>query len=262
MVPNHEFELYQGLLRYENTGRKRKGFSHADLSQRPPRSKIGKFSKQSRKRLHRECLKIRWEDGFHFITLTYQASKIDVISEEVEWKNDLQDFRIRLRLTLPELSAIWKLEFTQKGIPHYHLIAHCPNYSATELRNIVREVWLKVTSSGSRGRWKHAVKVDPVGNMQAVSKYLSKYISKDANETKQHYVGRYWGYINKKGFPSGTLRKVTISSIYADHIRRVVACVYTKSKYNDVRANLLYTENSFSAYLPYHIQSRLFSSLD
>jgi hypothetical protein len=258
MSGSHKIENYQGYVRYQPSNpRKRKNTTN--LQNRPKREKIGEFSLESRKRLHRETLKIKFSDDFYFVTLTYQAGTINIETEEVEWKEDINEFRKKVYRSIPNLSALWKLEFTKSGLPHYHLITHCPESCATQLRNDIRKEWLKVTGSGSRGRFKHAVKVDQVGNMQAVSRYMSKYISKDASETGQQYVGRFWGYINKSSFPSGTLNEVELTKVQLSYIRRVLACVYVPQKFNDVRKNLSNSDNAFAVYIPYHIQSRLFS---
>ena len=113
---------------------------------------------------------------------------------------------------------------------------------------------MKITGSGSRGRFRHAVKVDAIGNMRAITRYISKYVSKDANDFGQTYCGRYWGYFNKKDFPSGELQTTELNETQLDYVRRVLACVYVSEKYNDVKANLLQTDNSFSVYIPYACQ--------
>jgi hypothetical protein len=222
--------------------------------QRKERSRISTFSTQSRKRLHRECLKVLFSEDFYFVTLTYQASALDLGEEEVTWKKDLDTLRQRLRRCLPNLSALWKLEFTKSGLPHYHLLTHCPSLSGTELRNIIRVEWLKIIGSGSRGRFRHAVKVDAIGNMRAITRYMAKYISKDANDYEQTYCGRYWGYINKKDFPSGELHTKELNDHELEYVRRVLACVYVSPKYLDVKANLFQTDNSFAVYIPYACQ--------
>lgn len=256
----HEINLFQGYVHYRTRKRKVEYEKpKTNLPKRKKREKISKFSDESRKRLHRECLKIRFSQDFYFVTLTYQSGSIDLEDETVEWKNDLQRFRVRIARSIPTLSALWKLEFTKLGVPHYHLITHCQDTTSTELRNLVRKEWLKVTGSGSRGRFAHAVKVQQVGNLEHVTRYMAKYVSKDAHETNQEYVGRYWGYHNKGLFPHGELLKARLTRTELEHIRRVLACVYVPSKWKNVRANLTCTDQAFAVYLPYHIQFRLFS---
>jgi hypothetical protein len=251
---------FQGITEYKQPKRNylRKSLS---VPREHERSRISTFSASSRKRLHRECLKILFTQDFYFVTLTYQASALDLGEKEVTWKQDLQKLRLRLIRSLPNLSAIWKLEFTKSGLPHYHLITHCPDIGGTQLRNVVRGEWLKIIGSGSRGRYRHAVKVDPVGNMKAVSRYLSKYVSKDANDFGQIHCGRYWGYFNKKDFPSGTLQEFELNEIQMQYFRRVLSCIYVSPKFYDVQANLHFTENSFAVYIPFACQKVILDPL-
>ena len=254
-------ECYQGYVQLKNNKPSIREDKVSVLSTRKKRGRISEFSDESRKRLHRETLKIKFSADFFFVTLTYQASKIDLQTKEVEWKNDLKKLKDRLYHSSPSMSFLWKLEFTKLGVPHYHLITHCPECSATELRNEMRKHWISVTGSGSRGRHKHAVKVDHISNITSVTRYMAKYVSKDAHETEQEYVGKYWGYLRKSSFPSGTLDEHRLSKIELEHIRRVLACVYVPRKFNRVRKNITESNNGFAVYIPYHIQSRLFSTL-
>ena len=255
--------LFQGYIEYKNEkpikGWLRKGSTNI---QRKERSRISSFSAQSRKRLHRECLKVRFQENMYFVTLTFQNSAVDMEDKNIIWKDDLHTLRLRLVRSLPKLSALWKLEFTKLGYPHYHLLTHCPDLCGTELRNIIRAEWLKITGSGSRGRYRHAVKVDAIGNLRAITRYMSKYISKDACESKIKYVGRYWGYFNKKCFPRGELQKREFTQPQLDYIRRILSCVYVPEKYNDVKANLSNTNNGFGVYLPFACQRQIIDPLN
>lgn len=258
---SREVEIYQGYVRYAKPKQKLNPWESAKPSRTdiPKRERISCFSPQSRKRLLRECLSIKFSEGFYFVTLTYQDPPN--LEDALAWKDDINLLRKSLLHCLPSLSALWKLEFTKKGVPHYHLITHCPDTIGTELRNTIREHWLRISGSGSRGRLKYAVKVDKIDNIQACIKYMANYQTKDENERSDVYSGRYWGYFNRKRFPTGKLDSADLNEVQLGYLRRVLSCVYVSPKYKDVKANLTETDNSFSVYLPFLSTSQLFAPL-
>lgn len=258
---SREVEIYQGYVHYKQPPTKLDPWESAPERRAdiPKRERISSFSPQSRKRLLRECLSIKFSEGFYFITLTYQTSPN--LEDSLTWKDDINLLRKRLLRCLPKLSALWKLEFTKKGVPHYHLITHCPDTIGTELRNTIREHWLKISGSGSRGRMKYAVKVDKIDNIQACIKYMANYQTKDENDRSDLFTGRYWGYFNKEKFPKGKLDSRNLNDVQLGYLRRVLSCVYVSHKYKDVKANLTETNNSFSVYLPFLTASQLFAPL-
>lgn len=82
---------------------------------------ISGFSANSRRRFRRLLMSIPWADyDFHFVTLTYHN----------EYGDNFQEYKIQLdnfikavrRHWLPYVGVLWRLEYQQRGAPHYHLV--------------------------------------------------------------------------------------------------------------------------------------------
>lgn len=159
------------------------------------RGKITGFSAESRLRMLKFMHSITFEGGL-LITLTYPK---DYPTGAAVYKKHLQNFRRQFEAAYGKNRTIWKLEYQERGAPHYHLLV----FDARHV-DIKECSWLWYISRGgiyfeglSNGfDVKSAWKEDGVSNVGA---YVGKYISKETlpeTEEDLKYTGRFWGYWN------------------------------------------------------------------
>jgi len=167
------------------------------------RGKIKKFSKRSRSRLMRTLAKISKQVMPLFITLTYPAEYPE--NYEV-YKADLDKFFKRLRYRFPEFACIWKLEFQQRGAPHYHLLVwglsiHC--------KQLISKLWYEVVGSGDEKHLKAGTQVQKIRSWRGVMSYASKYMGK-LETGEQGLSGRFWGVSGRGAIPWSAIEKYEV----------------------------------------------------
>lgn len=175
-------------------------------SEQPPhlagvrRGDIVGFSAASRKRLLEGVMSWRNMDNAAFVHLTYH----DWPDDWREWKRHLKLFLNRLRRAFPESGALWKLEFQERGAPHYHLIVTgLKQYSVRWFRVWVRLAWAQIAHTQSEYRGKFATRVDKILDRVHALSYATKYQSKLVEtqiDTATGEImppppcGRYWAF--------------------------------------------------------------------
>jgi len=142
-----------------------------------------------------------------FVTLTYR----DVFYREYRnlrrAKEDLDRFFIYLSRLMPlDFFSFWKLEFTRKGIPHFHLFMCVRgNVSHADLIQYVQTAWLlSVSPPGEHlKRMRRAstnVRFTPLDRVRILAVYISKEIGKtyQVDVSDGELPGRFWGIYNRK----------------------------------------------------------------
>ncbi len=135
---------------------------------------------------------IQKENGgrFAFVTLTYRDDP-----GPVEVKRHLDAFLKACRRR-GVTSWVWKMEFQERGVPHYHLLLELPKDSAGCLRafrSFSWSTWERITGH------RHRVDVD-----WCRARDVARYIAFDQTKWAKSYqyrvpaswssVGRWWGY--------------------------------------------------------------------
>jgi hypothetical protein len=193
------------VLRWQGNVFEAKNLEH--LPDPPPatvkRGVVDGFSKRSRSRMIDFLMRLDLSGvKCSFVTLTF--AKPPSITEA---KKAYKRFAMRLRRHFPQLSAIWRLEFQERGAAHFHMIwINAP---------FVRQATLQRVWEACTGELMSIVDVRRVRSHKQLINYVSKYIAKVSafvrstsldNEPYQHVpqkekTGRIWGYINKEGMP-------------------------------------------------------------
>lgn len=236
------FQIYDDPIEYpkhrlEVTGQvvKVKRQAEPALNVGNVRSEVKKFSKQSRIRFLEFLLSVHWDnyenENIREMTLTYHN---DYPTDGKEVKRHLHNFRKNIMKRYPDIILIWKLEFQQRGAPHYHIIAitrnpvELGNYQIIKdgnfyfydreskqvkkdglqgFRAYVQNIWSKVTG-GSIQNYNSGIEVEAVRNKKAMPYYLCSYIAKERKTSGKEYqekvpewfenVGRWWGCYGRK----------------------------------------------------------------
>lgn len=170
------------------------------------RGRIRGFSSDSRERLYRRALSLRWEDavdvgGIGMVTLTYP--EVFPTDGQVA-KAHLKRFRERWRCRYGKPRGMWKLEFQQRGAPHFHLFVGLPE-SEDELRAWLLQQWYEAVGSGDERHLYHGVDISrwrwgALGESRArVGEYFARHGAKGwqsyQNRVPVGYVspGQFWG---------------------------------------------------------------------
>lgn len=217
IAPRKQRGAFGGLVAYiavavEAQGRlvqsaaRRYGMSKRNYT--PIRGKIQVFSKASRKRLLRLVARFDFRAvDVKFITLTYGQ----VYPNAQTAKQHLRALLERFRRAHPQASLIWRLEYQQRGAPHFHLLAFNLPFIAKEY---LAKVWADIIGDTY---WDYSQEWSPKppftrieavrSGRQAVS-YVSKYVAKVGDgsgfnsSTYPHgHSGRWWGVHNRDKLP-------------------------------------------------------------
>jgi len=169
------------------------------------RGRVRSFSANSRRRLLRFMARLKTHHvRATFVTLTYKGYPSNAIA-----KSNLHAFLAHVRRHYPAASAVWRMEYQERGSVHFHLlIFNLPYWDWKE----VLEVWKRI-SHQSVAR----VDIRLVHSRRGVMSYVSKYIAKVERRVKKTFLvfvpylhvgrkwrkGRFWGIHNKKTLPLG-----------------------------------------------------------
>ncbi|HXX88827.1 MAG TPA: hypothetical protein VEI83_01225 [Acidimicrobiales bacterium] len=184
----------------------RAGGKDAPRPGRPTRSKITGFSSDSRERLRRRAVSLPWENavgpgGIGMVTFTYpEAFPTDGEVSKAQLKRLYE--RWRRRYGKPR--GMWKMEFQQRGAPHFHCFVGLPE-PEDELRAWLLRQWYEVVRSGDERHRFHGVDISrwrwgTLGENRArVGEYFARHGAKGwksyQNRVPEGYVspGQFWG---------------------------------------------------------------------
>jgi hypothetical protein len=159
------------------------------------RGRIEVFSKESRYRLFRLLHTLEFK-SVTFITLTYPS---EFPTYGKMYKAHLKEYRRRFEKRWGSMQAVWRLEFQERGAPHFHIMyLDCPFIPIKEWCAL----WADVTHSKDPAHRKNGVDLKIItssSEQRLIASYIGKYISKvDEREIKQDGkdCGRYWGKWN------------------------------------------------------------------
>ena len=211
------------------------------------RERIEDFSKESRYRLMKLMAKINADKAGlpDFLTLTYP----DQWSRDWRvWKRDLDTFLKALVRKWPDVWGPWRLEFQERGAPHFHMllwdgpgvegmkrydrktgkIGYFAIPGTKSKRNKVifewtSETWYRIVGSGDKEHLKAGTGIEPIATWGGVVHYLSKYLVKlpEGNFVPVDYTGRFWGVIRKDKWKI-TVHEIVPSEVVWFRVRRVL----------------------------------------
>ncbi len=170
------------------------GCYQSDAQKEARRGTIRGFSRKSKSRLRRY---LDAAEPTIFVTLTYRADSPPTHRQRVR---ELGRFwKIVLESTTDEIYAVWVLEYTKKGTPHYHLLICGTPFIDKELISIA---WYRSagekTSIESGTNTKKVPRCSNSYQNDPIRRYLNKYFSKNAQKLAENasHKGRFWGLLN------------------------------------------------------------------
>jgi len=153
-----------------------------------------------------------------FVTLTYPS---DYSSDFRVWKRHLDNFCRRLLRKWPQAAIIWRLEFQERGAPHFHLLVFGVDYIPF---NWVARAWYEVVGSGDDKHLRAGTRVEKIRSWRAAFAYASKYLAKE--DVTEQRTGRIWGVYGRANLPLSLKVTIQLDSL-GDffRLRRVLARV-------------------------------------
>lgn len=193
----------------------RYNYKRGKISQR---GKVLSFSKKSRNRFMKKVARLDHERFLPiFITLTYPI----FYPNPRRAMQNMQAFVKRIQRLHPACSGVWRIEFQERGAPHFHLLFWNLPYIDKEH---IRKMWGEVIQYD-----KPFTRIEAVRTRHGVMRYMSKYLAKlDQSDGYKSQSGlltlllcgamalvrsggfiyepypdgfRRWGVINKSGLP-------------------------------------------------------------
>jgi len=165
------------------------------------RSTVTEFSANSRRRMLRKLARIA-PKRVVFVTLTYPERYPDPNKA----KDHLRAFFERIRRRYPDSSGIWRMEFQERGAPHFHILfCELPFVPFSELRRWWTEI-IREFVDGHLPR----VRIEQIKSRRGAFYYCAKYCAKMGGEgfiplslSSTHIctVGRFWGVFNRTKLP-------------------------------------------------------------
>ena len=206
------------------------------------RGKVTIFSRKSRRRLLEFFARTRQTDNPRvFLTLTYPSNMTDAATG----KAHLRAFLERVRRRYPKASAIWRIEYQERGAVHFHLLFFSlPFWKADS----IREVWGEII-----GESNPRIEIKTIRTRRGSTYYVSKYVAKagstdlvSLSNLPYTHVGNHWGYFNKPEIPMQFLKIFEVLGDFKAFwdLRRAIDRYYPKRKKSYRGGAMLFTQNA------------------
>lgn len=210
--------LYRGasLAKVETRG----AFNDRDQNgAEPKRGEITEFSARSRQRLRCKIASVCRNELPYFLTLTYPA---EWTWDAELWKRHLKIFSQRFMRRFPTAGFIWKLEFQQRGAPHFHpFVWGIPESEGWRaIIDFISEAWFQVVGSGDQKHFIAGTRVEKLRSATAAIRYVSGYASKTDQTLVGKKVGRYWGVVGTENIPWGPAETIELDERQAKMVMR------------------------------------------
>lgn len=206
------------------------------------RGKVTVFSRKSRRRLLEFFARTAQTDKPRvFLTLTYPSN---MTSAEVG-KQHLRAFLERVRRRYPQASAIWRIEYQERGAVHFHLLFFSLPYWKIES---IRAAWSEII-----GEENPRISIETIRSRRRSTWYVSKYVAKvggsalvSLSNLPYSHEGRHWGYFNKPEIP---MQELKIFEVLGDlkafwDLRRAIDRYYPKRKKSYAGGCMLFSQNA------------------
>ena len=190
-------------------------------SRKPPkRADVTCFSERSRQRLRIKIASVVRGEPPLFCTLTYPA---EWIWDTKLWKRHLKIFSQRFLRRWIGAGFIWKLEFQQRGAPHFHpFVWGISDSELREFRQWLSEVWNAVAGNGESNHLLAGTRVEQMRNPGAAIRYVSGYAAKTDQTRPGEKVGRYWGVVGRERIAWGRPEVVSLNQQQSKVVLRTI----------------------------------------
>lgn len=160
-------------------------------------------------------------------------------------KAHLRAFLERVRRKFPNSSAIWRIEYQERGAVHFHILFFSlPFWKADD----IRKVWGEII-----GEENPRIKIETIRTRRGTTYYVSKYVAKVGNDAlvslsslPYSHEGRHWGYFNKPQIPMQELHLFEVLGDFKAFwdLRRAIDRFYPKRRKSYAGGAMLFSQNA------------------
>jgi len=162
------------------------------------RGRIEHFSPASRRRLMRLMAQVdrtQFRKRPLFVTLTYPDKWP---ADYRVYKADLARFLKAFGRRYPHIPIIWRLEYQERGAPHYHLMIFSPWFIPWQW---IAKTWFQATQKRDVYTLLAGTETRAVRSWAGVMHYAAKYMSKCGSPPQGTLPGRLWGVHSREDLP-------------------------------------------------------------
>lgn len=181
------------------------------LAEVPARAEITEFSRKSRQRLRIDLAKVDQRKAGRpiFATLTYPA---DFPYLPEIYKGHLATFSRRFARAFVNGAFHWKLEFQERGAPHFHPIFwNLQAVEISEFRRWLAQNWFEVVDSGDEKHLRAGTSAEWLRSQFGILRYVSGYQCQTDQTLPGQKVGRYWGIVARCNVPYAKAETVALT---------------------------------------------------
>ena len=185
------------------------------------RGLIKGLSDSARRRLHRTLATVRADVRCATMALTLPA---DFMTGE-ECRAAFATLSKRFVEAFPSVGFAWKRELQKRGAVHYHLLLWGVEDGETPSNDVhqwLASHWHRLVG---RNDPKHLAWHLHGNNWQVIKDdmkgYFAKYIGKDLEAEGALFLGRWWGFVNRKAVPFVAVAETSVSARAAVYAHRV-----------------------------------------
>lgn len=213
------------------------------------RGSVTTFSAHSRRRMLRKLARIA-PKRVVFVTLTYPERYPD----PAQAKNHLRAFFERIRRRFPQSSGIWRMEFQERGAPHFHILfCELPFIPFSELRRW----WSEIIHDFVDGHLPR-VRIEKIKSRRGAFYYCAKYCAKmdtpgvvplSLSSTHICTVGRFWGVFNRNHLPYAEQLYAIVEIMFEDGFKQCKAAmreVAPEQYPSDSRGRVIFAADSLN----------------
>lgn len=217
---------------------------------RSGRGNVTEFSMKSRKRLIElfaamDVEKMKFaRERVKFITVTYQ----DVVTNGAIVKLHLKRFMERLLYANPDMWAVWKLEYQQRGSLHLHfIVGNMPYVDKDE----IKAMWNECSDQSGFTM----TRIEAITSLRGVLRYASKYMTKtvavadciylsaiSSENDESQAPGRFWGVYGRANLPMSEKHEGIFAMSEQQYMRFIEMC--NNPYANDEQGFTLFQENT------------------
>ncbi|MCM1306804.1 MAG: Rep protein [Firmicutes bacterium] len=218
-VFEYEYPYMQGYQ-----GQNKRGRASKDATQENKRNNRTKVLQRARTDIRRLANANPQLDKF--FTLTFKDNITDIKFANNEFSKFIK--RVKRHYKDLEFQYIAVIEFQKRGAIHYHVLCNLPYTPKAQLQQIWRNGF---------------VKINQINNVDNVGAYITKYMTKDNDDSRLH---GYRSYFTSQGLkqPIIIINDIQIDNIVNDNIaiKEPYSTVYS----NEYLGNIKYTQYHFS----------------
>lgn len=192
---NYSFKVYHNCVQMISCEIPPKGL----LKKIPRGEKIKEFSVNSKRRLSQKLNQIRFDlyATRFFVTLTFHD---DFPVTGLDLKKMLDRFQKKLHSEINGLGLVWRLEFQDRGAPHFHFFVlsekRSCGFTKNHLSRIIRDSWFSLFDFVSESHKIFGCDIREIVDDSKTCSYICKYVGKIDESSKHPGFGRRWGTSN------------------------------------------------------------------